>query len=517
MNAARPLVRAGLVVAAIAAVGLTGAAPASAVANGAAETGADHGFLARIEYGRAGLTGSTACSGALVTNRFVLTSKACLAVSGKPAKSLSVTLQAGFKLPGVEVLPHPDRNVALVRLAADLPATVVPASLATAPPAEGALLSAAGFGRTATAWVPGQPHVAPMSVTTVEPAFLRLTAEAGATTCQGDSGGPAFSFVAGKPVLAALHDSSAQLGCHGAGPAAGPSTTETRVDGLQPWLDGLLRVRNNQDIVRNLVSRMCAAIDAPTNTVGLRVEQWWCTDGRDQRWVQTALGGSTVQVRNAYSGFCLGVKTSTAANAPVSQEACSGAGQQWSLEAMDDGAVRYRNVLNKSCFANPSSSTTEGTQMITWTCNDTLRRDQHWTIQSRDQSRMLRNNVTNTCVRANTTAGFPIDTEACTDVPRQRYAFPGNASVTTIVNEATGWCLSSGGSTGNTQLVQEACDGGSDQNWLISRSTQTGQAVIRFQNQQSQLCVGVSRSGTADGTPVIQWPCGSSADHWFRA
>jgi len=48
------------------------------------------------------------------------------------------------------VLPHPDRDVALVRLAADLPAAATPVTLATAPAATGESVYLAGYGRTAT-------------------------------------------------------------------------------------------------------------------------------------------------------------------------------------------------------------------------------------------------------------------------------------------------------------------------------------------------------------------------------
>jgi hypothetical protein len=512
MAAARPFTRAILLASALVGGALAVSAPASAIAGGVAEV---QGFVAKVDFGPAGYDGSTSCSGSVINARFVLTAKSCLpGQSGVPTKSLTVTLP-GYSLAGAEVLPHPDRDVALIRLAADLPAAVTPALLATAPPAEDSTVTVAGFGRTADEWVPDQLHAAPMTVTSVGASTLQTRAAAEVSTCKGDAGGPAFTVAGGRATVVAINGPSWQLGCLRSESTRG-GATEVRVDDVRGWIDGLLRVRNNLDIFRNGSSTMCMSIDDAVKTAGARVAQWYCTDGPDQRWVQTALGGSTVQIKSNHSGLCAGVKASTAFNAPVSQETCSGAGQQWAVESLSSGEIRYRNKLNNSCLADPGSSPTAGVLMITWTCDGTVRADQQWRVQSRDLGRLLRNDVTNGCVRSTGAAGgYLVDQENCHGTPVQRFSFPSKAGTTAIVQEATGRCLTAADDQ-RTQLRLDPCTGIDRQMWTVTTGTVNGNAVLRFQSVFSKLCVGISGAGTAEGTHVIQWPCGA-ADHWFRA
>jgi len=119
-------------------------------------------------------------------------------------------------------------------------------------------------------------------------------------------------------------------------------------------------------------------------------------------------------------------------------------------------------------------------------------------------------------VRSNGAAGgYLVDQGNCQDSGAQRYSFPSRAGVTAIVNEGTGRCLT-GIDDQRSQVRLEPCAGSDNQLWTITTGTVNGNAVLRFQNVFSRLCMGVSGAGTAEGTRVIQWPCGS-ADHWFRA
>jgi hypothetical protein len=502
---------------------LTGGA-ALAVSGAPEVTGADYAFIARIQVGLPGESGSRGCTGALINTRFLLTAKSCFDGSaGAPTARTLVTV-GGYSLPVVEVVPHPERDVALVRLAAELPAAVAPVGLGAQPPAAGDQVFVAGFGRTAGEWVPDQPHAAPVTVDAVGAGTLDVHADAGVSTCKGDAGGPAYTLsggkptlIGGKPTLIGLNGASWQQGCLGSD-SSRSGAVEVRTDDLGAWISGQLRTRTSLDIFHSVGTKMCFGVNGAAKTVGARLVQWWCTDGPDHRWLPKALGGGSVQLVNDNSKLCMGVGTSSAVGSPVSQQACGGKGQQWTVDSAATGGIRYRNEQTNSCLAVPSSSTDPGVLLITWTCDDHVHPEQQWTIRSRDASRMLRNNKTAGCVRSGgADLAYVVDQENCKDYLPQRYSFPSNVSTTTIVNEGTARCLSVGGSSvKGAVIVQALCDGGSDQNWTIQRSTINSVPVIRFVNGLSGMCLGINGGHVEEGTKVLQWPCGAD-DHWFKA
>lgn len=61
------------------------------------------------------------------------------------------------------VVPHPDRNLALARLSAPV-TDITPVGLAGTAPAASETLMVAGYGRTATEWVPDRLHAAAFTV-----------------------------------------------------------------------------------------------------------------------------------------------------------------------------------------------------------------------------------------------------------------------------------------------------------------------------------------------------------------
>ncbi|WP_327257118.1 S1 family peptidase [Streptomyces sp. NBC_01244] len=180
-----------------------------------------------------------ACSAVLVDASWVLTATSCFAktpgatvVAGKPA--LKTTARIGTTtLDVVSIVPRGDRDVVLAKLSKPVTGTV-PVKLAAAQPAANAAVTAAGFGRTKTAWVQSKVHTAAFGVTSSDATTLALTGKGTDSICQGDAGGP---LVNSKGELTGINNRSWQGGCLGT-PATETRTgaIAARTDGLQNWM-----------------------------------------------------------------------------------------------------------------------------------------------------------------------------------------------------------------------------------------------------------------------------------------
>ncbi|MFG1866529.1 S1 family peptidase [Micromonospora arborensis] len=188
-----------------------------------------------------------ACSAALVDPTWVITTTNCLTnggqpvVAGPPTRPTTVTVGRtdltstdGHVVSVTSLVPHPSRNVVLAQL--DRPAKgVTPIALGAAATV-GEQLMAAGFGRTATEWVPDKLHAGAFAVSAVTGQTLTIDGTDNATSlCKGDAGGPLVRAGSGAPQLVALHDSSWQGGCL-AESETRRTATEVRVDDLGDWI-----------------------------------------------------------------------------------------------------------------------------------------------------------------------------------------------------------------------------------------------------------------------------------------
>jgi hypothetical protein len=240
------------VVAALATIATT--APASAL-NGT-EAPAQLNFVAKINVGE-----QSACTGALVATQWVLTAATCFSADGapalgKPALATTVTVgridltQAGGSVQqAVDLVPHPDRDLILVRLAkAITDPGIKPVRIATTPAAQGEKLTKAGFGRTKTEWVPSKLHTSTFTVASTTDTSVNLNGSDTATVCKGDAGSPALRTANGTLELVAVNALSGQGGCLGTDPATvSTNALDTRVDGLGPWIAMATGARWGQD------------------------------------------------------------------------------------------------------------------------------------------------------------------------------------------------------------------------------------------------------------------------------
>ncbi|MEV6488762.1 trypsin-like serine protease [Actinoplanes sp. NPDC051633] len=175
-----------LIVGGLAAGILTGSA-ASAV--GTAEPVADGElpFVAKVTFGEE--RDQRSCTGVLVDSRWVATNKSCFTdgsgpvAAGTPARPATVlvgrtdlTKVTGYRVAVQSLIPHPDRNVVLAELSAAVEG-VAPVKLGAAAEV-GETLRIAGYGRTATEWVPDRLHASSFTVQSADASSFDVTGAA---------------------------------------------------------------------------------------------------------------------------------------------------------------------------------------------------------------------------------------------------------------------------------------------------------------------------------------------------
>ncbi|MFJ4315411.1 trypsin-like serine protease, partial [Streptomyces lavendulae] len=246
----RPARISGLLVTAIAvSAGLATSVPASAVTGPEVAVG-QVPALARLNIGDE--ANSRACTGVLVDQNWIATAASCFAATpgtpvpaGKPALKATATLGDGSTVEITEIAPRDDRDVALVRLATPV-AAVKSVSLATAAPAAGAELTAAGFGRTKGEWVPDKAHTGTFTVGSGSATTLAVKGKGTDAICKGDTGGPLLNS-AGE--LVGINSRSWQGGCLGA--RAAETRTDAigaRTDDLAGWIRDTVRPGVQRDV-----------------------------------------------------------------------------------------------------------------------------------------------------------------------------------------------------------------------------------------------------------------------------
>ncbi|MFF3653087.1 RICIN domain-containing protein [Streptomyces sp. NPDC002181] len=234
--------------------GLLTAVPAAAL-GGSDAPNTGYAFAAKLNVGD-----KAACSGSLVDAQWVLTAASCFrngsaqVPAGKPALKTTVTVgrtdltqSTGTVVEAVELVPHADRDLVMVKLAWRV-VGVEPVKVATTAPKTGEQLTSLGFGRTKTEWVPDKAHTGAFTVASVDGGTIGLGASGDSVVCKGDTGGPALRGKDGRLELAAVNSRSWQGGCLGTDPAeTRTGALGARVDDVAAWVD---QVRGTTPAVR---------------------------------------------------------------------------------------------------------------------------------------------------------------------------------------------------------------------------------------------------------------------------
>ncbi|MFD4790327.1 trypsin-like serine protease [Streptomyces sp. NPDC058459] len=239
-----------LVTAAAVAGGMIPAGSAHALAGPEAPAG-QYAYTATLTIGDDG--NSRACTATLVDVRWMLTAAACLAATpgraitaGQPVLKATATFTGGQTREIVEVSASAaDRDLVLARLATPV-TTITPVKRATTTPAAGTDLTAAGFGRTKTDWVPGKLHTGAFTADSTAATTLVTTGKGTDVLCKGDTGGPLLN-TAGE--LVGINSLSWQGGCLGT-PATETRTgaVAARTDNVGQWIDQVTAPRNSAHV-----------------------------------------------------------------------------------------------------------------------------------------------------------------------------------------------------------------------------------------------------------------------------
>ncbi|WP_328966408.1 trypsin-like serine protease [Streptomyces sp. NBC_00239] len=289
------------------AAGLISAAPALALTGPEAPTDA---YKSVVKLNIGDEETSRACTATLVDARWILTAASCFAATpgtsvpaGKPALKTVATLSDGKAVDVVELVPRSDRDLVMARLAT---ATTGIAGIkrASAAPAAGADLTAVGFGRTKTEWVPGKLHVGSFSVGASDATALTITGKGTDAICKGDTGGPLLN-AAGE--LVGVNSRSWQGGC------LGTATTETRTgalsvrtDDLGAWVGEVTAPRNGAQV--SLLAGGGGTMWSQFGNLGYREygQAWAKVDGKDVSRVSTVRHGEIVRAYAIAGGRVFG-------------------------------------------------------------------------------------------------------------------------------------------------------------------------------------------------------------------
>ncbi|MGW2952745.1 FG-GAP-like repeat-containing protein [Streptomyces eurythermus] len=218
------------------------AAPASAV-TGPVAIDDTYAFTARLDFGN----GLRSCSAALVGADWIASSAHCFAddatgqvAAGKPKWKTTATVgrtdltsTSGQVRDIVEVVPRPDRDLVLARLASPVTG-IAPVAFAKTVPVAGEELTMAGYGRTKDEWAPLKLHTATFTVDSTTGQTVAMHGKTAADAiCAGDAGGPIVRQKDGKTELVALSSQSYQGGCFGTDPSqTNTSAISTRMDNV---------------------------------------------------------------------------------------------------------------------------------------------------------------------------------------------------------------------------------------------------------------------------------------------
>ncbi|BCT78110.1 hypothetical protein SCMU_39520 [Sinomonas cyclohexanicum] len=354
------------------AMGLLAQPAAHAVSNSPAAAAGTDQYVVKVD------TGASTCTGALIDPQWVATAASCFQAnpadyaslaSGVPAARAKVLLDADTPardtagIGVIHVERHPDRDLALVRLARPV-SGVTPPRIATNPPQAGEAVAFTGFGRTHDTWIPAQKHTGAFTAGASDATTTAFSpATPGAALCAGDSGAPGIRTTPTGPELVAVNSRSGQKGCLYASTATTADSVGSRVDDAAAWISSMLafgaadgstaQIRATGSNGNCLTPRDGKAETAP------------CPGNTARKWQLTRTGTDAYTLKNTATGTCLTGAADPSGTPQLSLAGCDPANTlaQWQLQRLDDGTTAIRNAGNQATAQfQPTASTAPTTQ-----------------------------------------------------------------------------------------------------------------------------------------------------------
>ncbi|MGW2254570.1 RICIN domain-containing protein [Kitasatospora sp. NPDC001660] len=437
-----------------------------------------------LTVGRPGHPGARACTATLVAPQWVLSAAACIA--GNPAdlttapsglpRTRTTAAIGSHTVEVTEFAPRTDRDLVMARLAAPV-YDITPIAVGATAPTAGEDLTVAGYGRTATTWIPDAPHSAALTASAVTAGGVDLTAKTAAdTVCKGDAGAPALRAKNGGYELAAVTSRAWQGGCLDETETR-TGASEARVDDLASWIGGL--VNRSYQLV-NPASGRCLNVAGPGPTWNNDnpIILFDCVPGAGNEAYQLTPSG---QLYNPASNRCLNVAGAGPAwdnRTPIILWDCvKGAGnEQFQLTA---SGQLYNPASNRCLDVTGAGPTWDNrTPIILWDC----------------------------------VPGAANETFALASSDQQ-----GAGTPAALFNPASGRCLNVAGAgptwDNRTPIILWDCvKGAGNEQFQLTASGQ-------LYNPASNRCLDVTGAGPTwdNRTPIILWDCvPGAANEKFR-
>ncbi|MBE8520665.1 RICIN domain-containing protein [Amycolatopsis sp. H6(2020)] len=416
-------------------------------------------------------TDTAACSGALIAPQWIVTAAACFpgatAQPAAPAKPATVyagqpDLRAAVAYRVSTVVARADRDVVLAKLTRPVP-DVIPLRVGSRPPAA-ETVRIAGYGRTATEWVPNRLTTASFTLGAATPTTVAVTNPAGQDPCLGDAGGPLLRTDAGGGLeLAGVLSRSWQHGCL--------SVTETRQGAVAARTDDLAG------------------------------------------WIAEQVTPRAVRFVNHYSKRCLAVLGSNNVNdATAFQFDCPSAyaDQAWDIEPQPAGGVLLRNHFTKKCLIVHAGEDANGAPLRQYDCLPQFG-DQLWDIVAVDGGVQLKNRATGRCAlvsaSGNANGAAAVQYDCLPQFSDQVWEIAPVPDPVQVVNRATGRCLivHGGNNVDDAPVFQYDClPQFQDQAWEVD--PQAGGGVL-VRNHYTKKCLIVHGADNVNGAPLLQYEC----------
>ncbi|MFJ7160020.1 trypsin-like serine protease [Streptomyces sp. NPDC101118] len=323
-----------------------------------------YAFTAKLAVGED--TASRACTATLVDDLWLATAASCFAdrpgapvPAGKPARKATATFANGQVLPVTELRPRDDRDLVLARL--ERPVTgITPVKTAASAPAQGEGVTAAGFGRTKTAWVPGKLHTGRFGVTGTSATTVSVTGNgtAGDAICKGDTGGPLLRGTGAGAELAGVSSLSWQGGCLGTAPTeTRTGAVAARTDDIRPWIEKT--IASTFALIGAGSNR---ALDVAGPAWDAPVQIWDAWGGPNQQFTYT-----DAKELRVFGDMCVTPSGGVAkAGARLISWPCNGeAAQKWNVNA--DGTIT--DAANGLCLNVNGEKTENASPIGLWWCN----------------------------------------------------------------------------------------------------------------------------------------------------